>query len=159
MLDASAMQAEVGRLQPRIRIRMWVLTAAVVVWAGGYLVITIAQGSLQDWWGPGWYLALALIPAGLMAIALRGRSPRALVVATSILATWAAILGVLGLVSLIGAPLLLVGAVAYQALPTLADGEQGRPDWGWGRRVLVLSGLLGLLVAFVALVTTIISTA
>jgi hypothetical protein len=102
---------------------------------------------------------LALIPAGLMVIALQGRSPRALVVATSILATWAALLGVLGLVSLSGAPLLVVGAVAYLALPTLADGEQGRPDWGWARRVLVLSGLLGLLVAFVALLTTIISTA
>lgn len=152
------MQAELGRPESRVRTRMWLLTAAMVVWAGGYLAIILAQGSTQDWWLPGWFVAMALIPAAGMVIGLRGKSPRWLVVATATLASWGAILGVLGLVSLIGAPLILVGALAYQLIPALADGQQGRPDRAWARRRILVCFVVGLVFAFAALVTAIIAS-
>lgn len=116
---------------------MWVLTAAMVAWASGYLAIILAQGDTQDWWAPGWFVAMALIPAGAMVVGLTGASPRRLVVATATLASWAAILGVLGLVTLVGAPLLLV-----EPSPTSSsrvwrtDGRAGRTGagpsaWSW----------------------------
>ena len=44
------------------------------------------------------------------------------------MAVWATVLGVLGMVSLIGLPLILEGALTSQLIPAGADGQHGRPN-------------------------------
>jgi hypothetical protein len=86
------------------------------------------QAVEQDWWVPVWFIGMALIPAGPMAVGLIGRSPRRLVAAPATMAVWATVLGVLGMVSLIGLPLILEGALTSQLIPACADGQHGRPN-------------------------------
>lgn len=130
------------------------MAAALVIWAAAYLIISLA-GEVYPWWGGGIFISMALIPALLMAAALRGRSPKGLAGATVVLAAWSTILGVLGLVSLIGLPLLLVGVLAFRTIPACADGRQGRPDRRWSGRVLGLSLVLGFCYALLAIVASI----
>ena len=102
---------------------------------------------------PAWFTAMALMPAAAVASALIVGSPRWLVAATTTMVVWATILGVLGLASF-GLPLILVAFLAYRILPACADGQLGRPDQTWVRRMTVVSGLVGLAFAFAALLTT-----
>ncbi|MGC1184480.1 MAG: hypothetical protein WBA31_04915 [Candidatus Dormiibacterota bacterium] len=151
------MSDPVLNLAPRTRLWLWLMAAAMVIWAGAYLIISLA-GEVYPWWGGGVFISMALIPALLMAAALRGGSPKRLAGATVVLAVWSTILGVLGLVSLIGLPLLLVALLAFRTIPACADGRQGRPDRRWSRRVLVASLVLGLGYALLAIVVSILAS-
>ena len=78
-------------------------------------------------------------------------------VALTTVGSWAAILGVLGLVTIVGLPLLLVSAFAYLLTRKYADGEQGRPDGGWALRAGLITGGIGVAVGLVGVVITILS--
>jgi hypothetical protein len=130
----------------------------MVVWAAAYLLVLLVQGT-YSWLSLGLFTSMALIPAILLAVALRQRSPRGLAAAVVLLAAWSTILGVVGLVSLIGLPLLVVGFLAFRTVPACADGREGRPDRRWSRRVLAVSLALGLAYTLVAIVATILSSA
>jgi hypothetical protein len=130
----------------------------MVVWAAAYLLVLLVQGT-YSWLSLGLFTSMALIPAILLAVALRQRSPRGLAAAVALLAAWSTILGIVGLVSLIGLPLLLVGFLAFRTFPACADGREGRPDRRWSRRALAVSLALGLAYTLVAIVVTILSSA
>jgi hypothetical protein len=149
--------AATSGLDRRTRTRLWLLAAAMVVWAVAYLLVLLVQGT-SSWWSLGLFTSMALIPAILVAVALRRPSPRGLAAAIVLLAAWSTILGILGLVSLIGLPLLLVGFLAFRTIPACADGREGRPDRRWSGRVLAVSLTLGLACALVAIVGTILSS-
>src|SRR5487761_110566 len=126
-MEARTVQSGAGLVAPRTRARLLVLATSMLVWAVGYTVILIAQGSSLGWQRPAGLIAMALIPAGAVALGVIGRSPRQLVGATTLLAAWATILGLLGLLSL-GLPLIFVAALAYRVASNYADGKEGRPN-------------------------------
>jgi hypothetical protein len=121
------------------------------------LLILLTQGFPSGWQLQVTFLFMTLVPAAALVLALRGRSPRTLVVALATLGTWAAILGVLGLVTIVGLPLLLVAAFAYLLTRRYADGEHGRPSGGWALRAGLITGGIGLAVGLIGLVITILS--
>jgi len=136
---------------------MRLLAAAAVAWAVADLLILLTQGFPSGWQLQVTFLCMALVPAGALLLALRGRSPETLVVALTTLGSWTAILGVLGLVTIVGLPLLLVAAFAYLLTRRYADGKQGRPSGGWALRAGLISGGVGVAVGLVGLVITILS--
>jgi hypothetical protein len=136
---------------------MRLLAAAAVAWAVADLLILLTQGFPSGWQLQVTFLCMALVPAGALLLALRGRSPETLVVALTTLGSWTAILGVLGLVTIVGLPLLLVAAFAYLLTRRYADGKQGRPSGGWALLAGLISGGVGVAVGLVGLVITILS--
>jgi hypothetical protein len=136
---------------------MRLLAAAALAWAVADLLILVTQGFPSGWQLQVTFLCMAVVPAAALVLALRGRSPSALVVALTTLGSWAAILGVLGLVTIVGLPLILVSAFAYQLTRKYADGKQGRPSGGWALRAGLITGAIGLAVGLVGLVITILS--
>jgi hypothetical protein len=136
---------------------MRLLAAAGLAWAVADLLILLTQGFPAGWQLQVTFLCMALVPAAALVFALRGRSPETLVVALTTLGTWAAILGVLGLVTIVGLPMLLVAALAYLLTRRYADGKQGRPDGGWALRAGLITGGVGLAVGLMGLVITILS--
>jgi hypothetical protein len=156
MLPTATMSATTAVPDRRIRQRLRLMVAAMIVWAVGYLIVMLAQQN-DAWWGPGLFISMALIPAFAVALALRRGSPRWLAAAVCLLASWAAILGVVGLAS-IGLPLLLVSFLTYRTIPACADGREGRPDRRWSRRALGASLVLGLAYALAAVVAVIVGS-
>jgi hypothetical protein len=136
---------------------MRLLAAAAVVWAVADLLILLTQGFPSGWQLQVTFLCIAVVPAVALVFALRGRSPETLVVALTTLGSWAAILGVLGLVTIVGLPMILVAAFAYRLTRKFADGKQGRPTGGWALRAGLITGGIGLAVGLVGLVVTILS--
>jgi len=156
-LEASSAGAGGELVDTRTRNRIRLLAAAAVVWAVADLLILLTQGFPSGWQLQVTFLFMALVPAAALTVSLRGRSPRTLVVALATLGTWAAILGVLGLVTIVGLPLLLVAAFAYLLTRGYADGKQGHPDGGWALRAGLVTGAIGLAVGLIGLVITILS--
>jgi hypothetical protein len=136
---------------------MRLLAAAMVVWAAVYLLILFTQGFSAGWQLQVTFIFMTLVPAAALMLALRGRSPQRLVVALATLASWATILGVLGLITIVGLPLILVAAFAYSLTRKYADGEQGHPSGGWALRAGLITGGIGVAVGLVGLVITILS--
>jgi hypothetical protein len=136
---------------------MRLLAAAAVAWAVADLLILLTQGFPSGWQLQVTFLCMALVPAGALLLALGGRSPETLVVALTTVGSWAAILGVLGLVTIVGLPLLLVAAFAYLLTRRYADGKEGRPSGSWALRAGLISGGVGVAVGLVGLVITILS--
>jgi hypothetical protein len=134
---------------------MRLLAAAALAWAVADLLILVTQGFPSGWQLQVTFLCMAVVPAAALVLALRGRSPETLVVALTTLGSWAAILGVLGLVTIVGLPLILVAAFAYLLTRQYADGKQGRPSGGWAIRAGLITGGIGLAVGLVGLVITI----
>jgi hypothetical protein len=136
---------------------MRLLAASAVAWAVADLLLLLTQGFPSGWQLQVTFLCMALVPAAALILALRGRSPETLVVALTALGSWTSILGVLGLVTIVGLPLILVAAFAYLLTYNYADGMQGRPDGGWAVRAGLITGGIGLAVGLIGLVITILS--
>lgn len=156
-MEASRAEEEAELVDARARSRMRLLVAAAVAWAAADLLILLTQGFPSGWQLQVTFLCMALAPAAALALALRGRSPRTLVVALATLGSWAAILGVLGLVTVVGLPMLLVAAFAYILTRRYADGQEGRPSGGWALRAGLITGGMGVVVGLVGLVITILN--
>ncbi|MGA7087338.1 MAG: hypothetical protein WA724_09065 [Candidatus Dormiibacterota bacterium] len=156
-MEASRAEEEAELVDARARSRMRLLVAAAVAWAVADLLILLTQGFPSGWQLQVTFLCMALAPAAALALALRGRSPRTLVVALATLGSWAAILGVLGLVTVVGLPMLLVAAFAYMLTRRYADGQEGRPSGGWALRAGLITGGMGVVVGLVGLVITILN--
>ncbi|MGB6770653.1 MAG: hypothetical protein WBF51_01420 [Candidatus Dormiibacterota bacterium] len=156
-MEASRAEEEAELVDARARSRMQLLVAAAVAWAVADLLILLTQGFPSGWQLQVTFLCMAVAPAAALALALRGRSPRTLVVALATLGSWAAILGVLGLVTVVGLPMLLVAAFAYMLTRWYADGQEGRPSGGWALRAGLITGGMGVVVGLVGLVITILN--
>ena len=156
-LEATSAEAGAELVEPRTRDRMRLLAAASVAWAVADLLILLTLGFPSGWQLQVTFLCMAVLPAAALLLALRGRSPETLVVALTTLGSWALILGVVGLVTIVGLPLILVAAFAYLLTRRYADGQQGRPNGGWALRAGLIAGGIGLAVGLIGLVITILS--
>lgn len=136
----------------RSRNRLLGLASLMLFWAMGYGLILVLQGAALGWRIPAGLMAMALIPAAAVALCSMGRSPRRLVAAIMAMASWATILGVVGLLS-VGLPLIGIAFLAYRLAHRYADGQAGRPTLTWARWAAAISAIAG-----IALATLLLST-
>lgn len=72
-MEASGTEGEADLVDSRARSQMRLLVAAVVAWTAADLLILLTQGFPSGWQLQVTFLCMALVPAGALVLALRGR--------------------------------------------------------------------------------------